>query len=45
MQTEHPPENDLTHVGTARKAQRCMACESMQCPGRWKVEKCTVARI
>ena len=42
---EHPPEGDPTHVGIARKARRCMACESTQCPGRWKVEKCTVARV
>ena len=42
---EHPPENDPTHVGTAQKARRCMAFESTQCPGHWKVEKCTVARI
>jgi hypothetical protein len=41
---EHPPEGD--HVGTVtRKARRCTACESTQCPGRWKVEKCTVARV
>lgn len=45
---EHPPEGDPTHAGTlgaARKARRCMACESTQCPGRWKVEKCTAARV
>ena len=40
---EHPPEGD--HVGTVtQKARRCTACDSTQCPGRWKVEKCTVSR-
>jgi hypothetical protein len=41
---EHPPDGD--HVGTApsQRARRCMACESTQCPGHWKVEKCTVAK-
>ena len=42
---ENLPEGDPTHVGTARKARRCMACENTQCPGRWKVEKCTAARV
>jgi hypothetical protein len=45
---EHLHQGDPTHVGslgTARKARRCMACENTQCPGRWKVEKCTAARV
>ena len=42
---EHPPEGDRNHVGTVRKARKCMACENTQCPGRWKVEKCTAARV
>jgi hypothetical protein len=45
---EHLLDGDPTHVGTlgtARKARRCMACENTQCPGRWKVEKCTAARV
>ena len=42
---QHPPEGDPTHVGTARKARRCMACENTQCPGRWKLEKCTATRV
>ena len=44
---DHPPEGDPIHVpvGTAaRKARRCMACESTQCPGRWKVDKCTAGQ-
>jgi hypothetical protein len=39
---EHPPEGDMA---VTRKARRCMACESTQCPGRWKVDKCTVDRV
>ena len=44
---DHLPKGDptRTHVGTARKARRCTACENTQCPGRWKVEKCTAARV
>ena len=48
LKAEHPPEGDLTHMGTpgkARKARRCTAYGSTQCPGRWKVEKCTAARV
>jgi hypothetical protein len=42
---EHPPEGDQNHVGTVQKARKCMACENTQCPGCWKVEKCTAARV
>jgi hypothetical protein len=41
---EHPPDGDHVGMAVTRKARRCMACESTQCPGRWKVEKCTVDR-
>jgi hypothetical protein len=45
---EHAPDGDPTHVGTlatTRKARKCMACENTQCPGRWKVDKCTAIRV